>query len=378
MAAVEAGFRHLDCAERYRNEAEVGAALKDLFAGGAVRREDLFVTTKLWNNNHRPERVKPALQASLRKLGLDSVDLYLVHTPFAFQPGDDQDPRDPHGAVVYDDGVTLEETWAAMEGLVDEGLSRAIGLSDIDVEGTRRDRRHRQDQARGRGGRVASVSPAMGAAPTVRDRGHRPAGLRPAGACAGTATARRPADRLDGATAAARHRRRSCSPGASNAAPRCSRHRSRRPASPRMPTSQRFRTTWSGRSAPCRPGTASTPWSMRANRDSSRCRRAVEGDDPMTKRALHPPVLHSRWGRRPSDRPKGDRCGRSGAWRCASRRGGHLRAITMNRGAMNRQYQAMTRADSPLGTNMAKTLIAVQCRSFETSGAARAGIRSQQ
>jgi diketogulonate reductase-like aldo/keto reductase len=136
--AVEVGFRHLDAAERYRNEAEVGAALKELFADGTVRREELFVTTKLWNNNHRPERVKPALQASLDRLGLDAVDLYLVHTPFAFKPGDDQDPRDIHGAVVYDDGVTLEETWAAMEALVDKRLSRAIGLSDIDVEGTRR------------------------------------------------------------------------------------------------------------------------------------------------------------------------------------------------------------------------------------------------
>ena len=136
--AVEVGYRHLDAAERYRNEAEVGAALKDLFAAGTVRREDLFVTTKLWNNNHRPERVKPALQASLSRLGLDAVDLYLVHTPFAFQPGDDQDPRDARGAVVYDDGVTLEQTWAAMEALVDEGLAGAIGLSDIDVEGVRR------------------------------------------------------------------------------------------------------------------------------------------------------------------------------------------------------------------------------------------------
>src|SRR6202008_417283 len=103
-AAVEVGFRHLDAAERYRNEALVGEALKDLFAAGTVRREDLFVTTKLWNNNHRPERVKPALQASLNRLGLDTVDLYLVHTPFAFEPGDDQDPRDPNGAVVYRDG----------------------------------------------------------------------------------------------------------------------------------------------------------------------------------------------------------------------------------------------------------------------------------
>jgi diketogulonate reductase-like aldo/keto reductase len=137
-AAVKVGFRHLDAAERYRNEAEVGAALKDLFDDGTVRRDELFVTTKLWNNNHRPERVKSALQASLNRLGLDTVDLYLVHTPFAFKPGDDQDPRDPHGAVIYDDGVTLEETWAAMESLVDEGLTGAIGLSDIDVEGVKR------------------------------------------------------------------------------------------------------------------------------------------------------------------------------------------------------------------------------------------------
>ena len=116
IAAVEVGFRHLDCAERYRNEEEVGAALKQLLADGTVRREDLFVTTKLWNNNHRPERVRPALQASLNKLGLDAVDLYLVHTPFAFQPGDDQDPRDLHGAVVYDGGITLDETWTFSMG----------------------------------------------------------------------------------------------------------------------------------------------------------------------------------------------------------------------------------------------------------------------
>jgi diketogulonate reductase-like aldo/keto reductase len=137
-AAMVAGFRHLDCAERYRNEDEVGLALKESLADGTVRREDLFVTTKLWNNNHRPERVRSALVASLNRLGLDHVDLYLMHTPFAFRPGDDQDPRDDDGAVVYDHGVTLEETWSAMEALVDEGLCRGIGLSDIDVAGTRR------------------------------------------------------------------------------------------------------------------------------------------------------------------------------------------------------------------------------------------------
>ena len=197
-AAVEAGFRHLDCAERYRNEEEVGAALKELFAEGTVRREDLFVTTKLWNNNHRPERVKPALQASLNRLGLDSVDLYLVHTPFAFQPGDDQDPRDPHGAVVYDDGVTLDETWTAMESLVDEGLSRAIGLSDIDAEGTRKIVERRPDQAGRRRGRVAPLSPAVGPARILHDRGHHPVGIRSVGPRYGTASARRSSRRLDG------------------------------------------------------------------------------------------------------------------------------------------------------------------------------------
>jgi alcohol dehydrogenase (NADP+) len=92
--ALEAGFRHFDCAERYRNEREVGEALQAGLAAGGIAREDIFVTTKLWNTNHRPERVKPAFDASLDRLGLNYLDLYLIHTPFAFQPGDDQDPRD--------------------------------------------------------------------------------------------------------------------------------------------------------------------------------------------------------------------------------------------------------------------------------------------
>jgi diketogulonate reductase-like aldo/keto reductase len=190
-AAVEVGFRHLDCAERYRNEEEVGAALKELLADGTVRREDLFVTTKLWNNNHRPERVKPALQASLNRLGLDVVDLYLVHTPFAFEPGDDQDPRGPNGAVVYDDGVTLEETWTAMETLVDEGLSRAIGLSDIDVEGFAGSSIPPESSRRSwRSSRTRITR--KGTPRILRDCRHHPVGIRSTRACAGAATARRP------------------------------------------------------------------------------------------------------------------------------------------------------------------------------------------
>jgi len=133
--ALEAGFRHFDCAERYRNEREVGEALQAGLATGEIRREDIFVTTKLWNTNHRPERVQPAFKASLDRLGLEYLDLYLIHTPFAFQPGDEQDPRDQDGRVIYDTGVTLLDTWRAMENLVDRGQCRAIGLSDITLDG---------------------------------------------------------------------------------------------------------------------------------------------------------------------------------------------------------------------------------------------------
>ena len=132
--ALEAGFRQFDSAERYRNEKEVGEAMQEVFKEGKIKREDVFIATKLWNNNHRPERVKPAFDASLKRLQLDYIDLYLIHTPFAFQPGDEQDPRDENGKVIYDDGVTLLDTWRALESLVDEGRCRAIGLSDVNVE----------------------------------------------------------------------------------------------------------------------------------------------------------------------------------------------------------------------------------------------------
>jgi len=132
--ALDTGFRHFDCAERYRNEREVGEALQAGLAAGGIPREDLFVTTKLWNTNHRPERVEPAFEASRALLGLTYLDLYLSHTPFAFQPGDDQDPRDQNGNILYDPGVTLLETWRAMESLVDHGRCRAIGLSDITLD----------------------------------------------------------------------------------------------------------------------------------------------------------------------------------------------------------------------------------------------------
>jgi alcohol dehydrogenase (NADP+) len=131
--ALNAGFRHFDCAERYRNEREVGEALQVGLVADGIARENIFVTTKLWNSNHRPERVEPAFGASLERLRLEYLDLYLIHTPYAFQPGDEQDPRDQSGNVLYDNGITLLDTWRAMEDLVDGGRCRAIGLSDVSL-----------------------------------------------------------------------------------------------------------------------------------------------------------------------------------------------------------------------------------------------------
>jgi len=161
--ALEAGFRHFDCAERYRNEREVGEALQAGLAAQGMERQDIFVTTKLWNSNHRPERVAPAFEASLDRLKLNYLDLYLINTPFAFQPGDEQDPRDQNGNVLYDGGVTLLDTWRAMESLVDRGRCRAIGLSDITLNKLLPLYEICQDQASPSSGRVPSLSAGDGA-----------------------------------------------------------------------------------------------------------------------------------------------------------------------------------------------------------------------
>jgi diketogulonate reductase-like aldo/keto reductase len=132
--ALKVGFRQFDTAELYGNEAVVGEALNEAFSEGVLRREELFLIAKLWNNNHRPERLRRAFETSLHRLQVDYVDAYLIHTPFAFPPSDEQHPRDENNQPIYDDGITLEETWRTMETLVDEGKARAIGLSDIKLE----------------------------------------------------------------------------------------------------------------------------------------------------------------------------------------------------------------------------------------------------
>ena len=157
--SLEVGFRQFDCAERYRNEEHVGEAMRGVFREGKVRREDVFVGTKLWNNNHRPERVRPAFEASLRRLQLDYVDLYCIHTPFAFKPGDEQDPRDENGNVIYDDATTLTDTWKALESLVDERRCKVIGLSNVSLGQLKEVFEIRTDKACCSSSRVPSISP---------------------------------------------------------------------------------------------------------------------------------------------------------------------------------------------------------------------------
>lgn len=139
--AIRCGYRHLDCACDYGNEAEVGAGLKQLLKSGACKREELWVTSKLWNTYHSTEHVRPALERSLRDLQLDFVDLYLIHFPIALQyvpfekrypPGWFYEPQaaQPHMQPAR---VPLSETWRAMEGLVHAGLVRNIGVCNFNI-----------------------------------------------------------------------------------------------------------------------------------------------------------------------------------------------------------------------------------------------------
>lgn len=128
--AIRAGYRHIDCAHIYGNEGEVGRALEEAMAEG-VKREDLWITSKLWNSSHHPENVKPALQTTLKNLRLDYLDLYLMHWPVAHKA----DVVFPKSA---DDLIRLGElpvsaTWGGMEGGVDDGLTRHIGVSNFSV-----------------------------------------------------------------------------------------------------------------------------------------------------------------------------------------------------------------------------------------------------
>ncbi|KAG7190362.1 hypothetical protein KM043_006473 [Ampulex compressa] len=131
--AINLGYRHFDTAYFYGNEKAVGSAIQAKIKDGTVTRDELFVTTKLWNTFHREKDVVPICKKSLENLGLDYMDLYLVHWPFAFKEGDDLMPHAPDGEILSSD-VDYLETWRGMEECVHQGLTRSIGISNFNSE----------------------------------------------------------------------------------------------------------------------------------------------------------------------------------------------------------------------------------------------------
>lgn len=128
--AFHSGVRLLDCAALYGNEKLVGEAIASCFSRGNVEREDIFVASKLWNTEHRPHRVLPALKRTLEDLQLTYLDLYMIHWPTAFKEGDNPWPLDDSGNVQTDD-VDFVTTWQALEKCVDAGLVRSLGVSNF-------------------------------------------------------------------------------------------------------------------------------------------------------------------------------------------------------------------------------------------------------
>jgi alcohol dehydrogenase (NADP+) len=127
--AIAQGYRHIDCAAIYANESEVGKALKESFDEGIVSREEMWITSKLWCNNHAPEDVEPALKQTLKDLQLDHIDLYLIHWPVALK----KDVFFPQSAenMISLEALPLESTWKAMEALAEKKLARHIGVSNF-------------------------------------------------------------------------------------------------------------------------------------------------------------------------------------------------------------------------------------------------------
>ncbi|KIJ15611.1 hypothetical protein PAXINDRAFT_169060 [Paxillus involutus ATCC 200175] len=130
--AIRNGYRHLDLAMVYRNQDEVGRALKKVIPS-VVSREQLFITSKLWNSSHHLQVVEAELDETLKQLGLTYLDLYLVHWPAAFVPGNGLFPLRSDGEVHLDTKTSLVDTWKAMIKLLDTGKVKAIGVSNFNI-----------------------------------------------------------------------------------------------------------------------------------------------------------------------------------------------------------------------------------------------------